>query len=89
MQQYGMNIEILGKVAFVTGGASWFELATSRLLHTEGASVVVVDRDRTAGKPSLQRWASELRSYRRMSLLRVMLRMPWTRQPSSVHSTSL
>ncbi len=50
MQQYGMNMEILGKVAFVTGGASGLELATSRLLHTEGASVVVVDRDRDRGK---------------------------------------
>ncbi|MBV8818850.1 MAG: 3-hydroxyacyl-CoA dehydrogenase [Acidobacteriaceae bacterium] len=42
-----MNVR--GKTAIVTGGASGLGAATARLLHREGANVVILDRNEDAG----------------------------------------
>ena len=39
-----------GKVAVITGGASGFGAATARLMHRDGASVVIGDLDAPAGE---------------------------------------
>lgn len=43
-------MEISGKVAFVTGGASGLGAATARALHASGASVGIFDRDAEKGQ---------------------------------------
>ncbi|MFN3603041.1 MAG: SDR family NAD(P)-dependent oxidoreductase, partial [Dietzia sp.] len=43
-------MDISGKVALVTGGASGLGLATVQALHTRGASVVVVDLPSSDGE---------------------------------------
>ena len=42
-------MEIQGKVALVTGGASGLGAATVRSLHAKGASVAILDRDKEKG----------------------------------------
>ena len=43
-------MDVNGKVALVTGGASGLGLATVKRLHAAGASVVIVDLPSSDGK---------------------------------------
>jgi NAD(P)-dependent dehydrogenase (short-subunit alcohol dehydrogenase family) len=45
----GMNLELDGRVALVTGGASGIGEATVRMLHAEGARVAIADRNAERG----------------------------------------
>lgn len=46
----GMNLELNGRVVLISGAAAGIGAATARAFATEGAQVVVVDRDETAGR---------------------------------------
>jgi NAD(P)-dependent dehydrogenase (short-subunit alcohol dehydrogenase family) len=54
-----MTINFEGKVAVVTGGAMGIGEATVRCFAELGASVAILDRDRTAGERTLQSLRSE------------------------------
>ena len=54
-----MNVK--GKVALVTGGASGLGLATSEELHAAGASVVIVDLPSSDGKAVAERLGDRVR----------------------------
>jgi NAD(P)-dependent dehydrogenase (short-subunit alcohol dehydrogenase family) len=47
-------MKLLGKVAIVTGSGSGIGKATAQLLAREGAKVVILDRDESRGKHSLE-----------------------------------
>src|SRR5258708_34168211 len=60
-----MNRKLEGKVALVTGGTTGIGLATARLLHAEGAQVIVTGRNPStlaAARASLQGVAGALSS---------------------------
>jgi NAD(P)-dependent dehydrogenase (short-subunit alcohol dehydrogenase family) len=40
------NLKMAGKVALITGGSSGIGLASAKLMHANGASIVIVGRDR-------------------------------------------
>jgi NAD(P)-dependent dehydrogenase (short-subunit alcohol dehydrogenase family) len=53
-----MTGRVAGKVVVVTGAASGLGEATARLMHAEGATVLLTDIQDARGNGSSTRWAA-------------------------------